>query len=241
VIDLHSLYETNLLGFLGGIPRRLYAQRENRSLDRLSNFRPAPPVEDKALHLTLRYLAALKPLGVKVSPSRAELNIRPEDAADITRKWPLLDGAVGIFPGAGHPSRKWPLENFAAVARHAEDRGLRTAVFLGPEESDIREQVKEVFAPETVLVEGLTLPQLAAAISRLAVLVGNDSGPAHIAACTPASIVLVMGEEAPDTYLPFTDRLTVVNSAAIGQIPVDEVTAALDRSVKANDNRAAAC
>jgi ADP-heptose:LPS heptosyltransferase len=33
VIDLHSLSETNLLGFLSGAPRRLYSRRTGRSLD----------------------------------------------------------------------------------------------------------------------------------------------------------------------------------------------------------------
>src|SRR6185369_3171345 len=40
VIDLHSLSETNLLGFLSGAPRRLYARRPGRSIDYLANFEP---------------------------------------------------------------------------------------------------------------------------------------------------------------------------------------------------------
>src|SRR3982750_4008619 len=39
VIDLHSLSETNLLGFLSGAPTRLFARRPGRSIDLLSNFR----------------------------------------------------------------------------------------------------------------------------------------------------------------------------------------------------------
>ncbi len=45
VIDLHSLSETNLLGFLSGAPKRLYSRRPGRSLDYLANFRPPPPIE----------------------------------------------------------------------------------------------------------------------------------------------------------------------------------------------------
>src|ERR671921_35897 len=64
VIDLHSLSETNLLGFLSGAPQRLYARRPTRSLDYLSNFRPQPPVEDRAKHAIDRYLDVLRPLQV---------------------------------------------------------------------------------------------------------------------------------------------------------------------------------
>src|SRR5437868_9496692 len=54
VIDLHSLYETNLLGYLSGAKYRLFANRENRSFDRLANFPLRPPLEDKSLHHTDR-------------------------------------------------------------------------------------------------------------------------------------------------------------------------------------------
>src|ERR671928_664562 len=59
VIDLHSLSETNLLGYLSGAPRRLYARRPRRSVDSLSNFRPQPPVEDRKKHAIDRYLDVL--------------------------------------------------------------------------------------------------------------------------------------------------------------------------------------
>src|SRR4029079_3201502 len=50
VIDLHSLSETNLLGFLSGAPRRLYARRPGRSIDVLANFEPRPPREANEAH-----------------------------------------------------------------------------------------------------------------------------------------------------------------------------------------------
>src|ERR1044071_935491 len=70
VIDLHSLSETNLLGFLSGARQRLYARRPGRSLDLLSNFRPRPPVEDNRpeKHAIDRYLDVLVPLGIRDAP-----------------------------------------------------------------------------------------------------------------------------------------------------------------------------
>src|SRR5919106_1379635 len=73
VIDLHSLSETNLLGFLSGAPRRLYARRPGRSLDYLSNFQPRPPREEKHSHAVDRYLDVLKPLGVTNTPRLPQL------------------------------------------------------------------------------------------------------------------------------------------------------------------------
>src|SRR5580765_2635231 len=66
VIDLHSFSETNLLGFLSGAPKRLFARRRGRSLDFLANFRPRPPVEadNRKRHQVDRYLDVLRPLDI---------------------------------------------------------------------------------------------------------------------------------------------------------------------------------
>src|SRR6185369_9426612 len=73
VIDLHSLSETNLLGFLSGAPRRLYARRPGRSIDVLANFEPRPPREGKQAHAVDRYLDVIKPLGIENPPRRPVL------------------------------------------------------------------------------------------------------------------------------------------------------------------------
>src|SRR4051794_27689738 len=78
VIDLHSLYETNLLGFLSGAKHRLFANRENRSFDRLNNFRPRPPLEDRTKHAAVRYLDAVSPLGI--ADADPHLDLKPAEA-----------------------------------------------------------------------------------------------------------------------------------------------------------------
>src|SRR5215213_5067133 len=121
VIDLHSYYETNLLGFLSGAPHRLYARRENRSLDFLGNFNPRPPKETRSAHLVDRYLEMLKPLGIQNAARTPALKTNP--TADfaveaLLKKEKAHSGEllVGLFPGAGHVGRLWPLENFVQVA-----------------------------------------------------------------------------------------------------------------------------
>src|SRR4030095_7052484 len=106
-----------------GAPKRLYSRRPGRSLDYLANFHPKPPVETdhRARHLIDRYLDVLIPLEVVRADRLPTLKTRPADAASIERiliKAKADSGAplVGLFPGAGHPSRCWPLEQFASLA-----------------------------------------------------------------------------------------------------------------------------
>lgn len=228
VIDIHSLYETNLLGFLSGASRRLYANRENRSLDFLANFDPKPPLEDKKKHLTKHYLSVLEPLEIRNAPEFVEIAPRRADLETVSKLFPLNNSErnvfVGLFPGAGHPSRRWNLEKFAELAQKLiAIKNAQPMVFLGPEERDLRPEIEEKFPAEILIFDKLTLPEFMAALSRLTVLVSNDTSAVHIGAIAGTAIVLVMDERAPTTYLPLTEKLSVVNTGKIDEIQVGEV------------------
>ena len=229
IIDLHSLSETNLLGFLSGSKARLYANRENRSLDFLGKFAAKPPAEDKSKHITDRYLEVLKPLGIADAPRFVGIKSQKPDvefvAKRLTEQNAKIENLVGIFPGAGHPSRRWKLENFAALAAllAAGENPPQIIVFLGPEEQNLRGEVERLFPPATIIFDDLTIPQLVAAASLLRVLVSNDTGVVHVGAIAGAGLVLVMDERAPVTYLPLTEKIRVVRSGTIDNISVREV------------------
>ena len=233
VIDLHSLSETNLLGFLSGAPKRLYSRRPGRSLDYLANFHPRPPIETdhRKRHLIDRYLDVLIPLGVENADRLPNLKTRPSDAAALERilvKAKADAGAplVGLFPGAGHPSRCWPLEQFASLADFLiRNDQVKVLVFLGPEERTFIKDVRQQFPPSIVILDRLTIPQLAAAQARLAAFVSNDTGPMHIAAAVGTPVVLLLDRRAPESYLPQGDRHRVIYNSVISDISVDEVYA----------------
>ncbi len=226
VIDLHSLYETNFLGFLSGAKYRLYANRENRSLDFLANFQPAPPREDKKLHLTDHYLNVLKPLGIENAARFVEIQPREKDLEKIESLLRSRESLklVGLFPGAGNPSRRWSLEKFAETAGNfLQDKNIQAIVFLGPEEKDLRGEIESKFSEETLIIDDLSLPEFIAALSKLSVLISNDTGAIHLAAIVGTPIVLVMDKRAPTTYLPLAEKIRLVNDDTIDRIKTDAV------------------
>lgn len=231
VIDLHSLSETNLLGFLSGAPKRLYSRRPTRSLDFLANFHPRPPLEvdHRRRHLIDRYLDVLIPLGVKDADRLPHLKTRAADDAAIEKilkqaKADVGTPLVGLFPGAGHPSRRWPLERFAELADFlARNDQVRILVFLGPEERAFVQDIRRRFPPTTLILDKLTIPQVAAAQARLAVFVSNDTGPMHIASAVGTPVVLLLDKRAPQSYLPQGDRHQIIYSSAINDVTVEEV------------------
>lgn len=240
VIDLHSLSETNLLGFLSGAPQRLYSRRPGRSLNYLANFNPKPPVEEdhRKRHLVDRYLDVLLPLKVTGADRRPRLRTRSEDDVLIDRllKKEKADSGslmIGFFPGAGHPSRRWPLERFAELAEYlVRNDDVRPIVFAGPEERELLPRIKELFPRSAVVFDRLTIPQMAAAQARLAALVSNDTGPMHVAAAVGTPVVLLLDRRAPDSYLPLGTQHRVIYSSTIPEIEVEEVYSAT-RSVLA--------
>lgn len=228
VIDLHSLSETNLLGYLSGARHRLYARRPTRSLDYLANFSPRPPVEDTTKHAVDRYLDVLAPLKVGAVARVPRLPVRADaqtTVEQIFRKGKLSGDLplVGLFPGAGHPSRQWPLARFVELATRLErNDGVRVVVFTGPEERVRLRELRAAFSRATVFIEQLSIPQLAAALARLSVFVTNDTGPLHIATAVGTPVVVLLGHPTNKSYMPLEARHRVIHGHTINDISVDE-------------------
>ncbi len=229
VIDLHSLSETNLLGFFSGAPKRLFSRRPGRSLNFLSNFHPQPPIEDSTKHSAERYLDVLRPLEIKDVSSIPRLRTRQSDdlAVDkILRKEKATVAAplVGLFPGAGHPGRRWPMKRFATLADHLiRNEGARVLVFAGPEERQMIPQIRREFPASTIILDRLTIPQLASAQARLSVFVSNDTGPIHLAAAVGTSVVMLMDRPTPNSFVPLEQHHRTVYGKTVRDLTVEEV------------------
>lgn len=229
VIDLHSYYETNILGFLSGASHRLYSRRENRSLDFLGNFKPQPARESTTAHLVDRYLDILKPLGIENVPRIPVLKTSAADDSAVEamlkkQKAQSRELLVGIFPGAGNASRVWPLEKFAEVADHLirNDR-VRVIVFAGPEERALVPQMRAVFPTGTIFFDRLTIPQLASAQARLTLFISNDTGPAHIAAAVGTPLVVILDRPDLNNFVPVGEQNRYIGGPLITNIPVADV------------------
>ncbi len=233
VIDLRSFWETNLLGLISGAPARLFANRGGRSIDLLATVRTAR--EDRTRHLVDRYLDVLAPLGIGEVSRIPRLVSRQEDRDEAERFLQSEDAAgdrplAGFFPGAGHPSRCWPLARFAEVAvRLEQSDGTRSVLFLGPEESGMAEQARSLFPAGTIVVERRSLSLFAAIAERLAILIANDTGPMHgVAAAVGTPVLVIPGSIHPEIllFIPVGEQHRVVMRSAILQIAPTDVYAA---------------
>jgi ADP-heptose:LPS heptosyltransferase len=101
-------------------------------------------------------------------------------------------GYAVIHPGATSPSRRWPAERFAEVGDALAGQGLTIVTTGTAAEAALTAQVVDSMARHAVDLTGrTTLGGFAALLRDSAVVVGNDTGTAHLAAAVGARTVTV--------------------------------------------------
>jgi heptosyltransferase III len=90
--------------------------------------------------------------------------------------------SLGVFVGGrSRHGKRWPADNFVRLIRNLTVRGVRVAVFVGPEERDLMGYFKDHTAPNTPVIFEPSLRKFAAMVSRCRLFLTCDSGPMHLA------------------------------------------------------------
>jgi heptosyltransferase-1 len=113
-----------------------------------------------------------------------------------------------ITPGAGWGAKRWPPERYAAVAAGLADRGLHVVVNAGPGE----ETIAAAIATGGAVALTATLPQLIALTRRVALCIGGDTGPLHLASALGRPVVGIYGPTDPNRNGPYGTRARVLRS-----------------------------
>jgi len=120
---------------------------------------------------------------------------------------------IGVNPGAFFGSAKrWLPERFAAAADIvARKTDARVAIVGGPAERPLAEAIASgMQAPVRVLCGETTLGELVGVLSRLRLLLTNDSGPMHVAAALGIPLVAVFGSTDWRETAPVGDASRIV-------------------------------
>jgi ADP-heptose:LPS heptosyltransferase len=176
-------------------------------------YEPARHVGENARTLIARVAGT----GATLNPaSSTGSTLAPPDAAHA-RAAQLLGSAarpfIGVHVSGGRESKQWHLDRFAQVARTLAREHGATIVLTGstgdrPLVDAVRAQLGDV---SVIDVAGqLTLPELAAVLSRLDLLVTGDTGPMHLASAVDTPLVALFGPSDPARYGPSSSRQKVL-------------------------------
>lgn len=201
---------------MAGVPLRLAHARE-RAYGLLTDAVRETEGRVATRHEVRRQLDLVAAVGARPAHERLGPLALPGEA---DRLGAMLAGAgversapyVVVHPGASAPSRRYPLERFAeAAALIARRAQLPVLVVAGASEMALAADVARMAGHDVVALPGaLGFGELALLVAGAALLVANNSAPAHLAAATGTPVTVAYALTNPQ-HTPWQVPSRVVN------------------------------
>lgn len=117
---------------------------------------------------------------------------------------------IVIQPGSGGTKKCWHFDNFIAVAKELDSRGVEIIFLLGPAEMDrfSDTKIKEIHSVGRCLAD-LSLTQVLGLLSCVDGFIGNDSGITHLAGALGVRTYSLFGPTNPAVYKSIGPDVTV--------------------------------
>ena len=218
ILDLQGLLRSALIArFSGG--KQIVGFADAREMAPLFYHRQVrAPVGD--MHSVERYVLAAgvrgQGSGIREFPivfSEHERHAAERLLAELKRDatCPLVVFVVG----ARWETKHWPPENFAALAEQVVGRhGVEVGLVGSRGDSPLARRIASMCGCAMLDFSGKTsLKQLAYLFQRAEVVVGNDSGPIHIAAAVGAPVVALYGPTSPARTGPYGEPHKILTTS----------------------------
>lgn len=220
-INLHGGPTSAQLTLASGAPRRVGAAHFRHGYAYTERVPPAEQVLGRAdLHTVESQFAWFKWLGLPGGePGPTSLTVAPAARAAAAEKL----RAAGVDPAAPYAvlaptnefyTKRWPPDRYARVAEDLRARGLQ-AVLTGAPTAEQEAQIESVRAATSLALPALTtltVGELVAAVAGARLFVGNDSGPAHIAAALKVPLVVLFGPASSVRWRPWRAPAALVQN-----------------------------
>jgi heptosyltransferase II len=132
------------------------------------------------------------PLHAKSAPRR--IAIVPGGAGHLVRHQILT------HPAEPAAVRRWPIDNYVALAHRLLDRGFEVVLLGGPEDAWAKAHFEQLAV--TDCIGTLSLPEVISACDACDAVISHDTGPLHLAGLSKACLVGIFGPTNPATFLP---------------------------------------
>jgi heptosyltransferase I len=213
-IDLQGLLRSGVMTAATGAPVRVGMNDAREGATLFYTHRIDEP--RGTMHAVDRSLRVAALFGAKITPPRFVVAASDEDrlwARAVLADVPAPRVILNV--GARWPTKCWPPEHFAEVARRAaESRGAGLVAVGAPEDRPLVEALRTHLGPVPVLdlCGRTTLPQLAALAGEADLYLSNDSGPLHLAAAAGTRVVGVYTCTSPRLTGPYGPNAATVQS-----------------------------
>lgn len=126
--------------------------------------------------------------------------------------------------GSAHRlDKRWPAERYGQLGKILAERGYDIVVIGGLQESALARQIQREVGQARDLTGRTDFAKIAVLGAKAALVVGNDTGPLHLAAATGSpTVVLFSSASDPELAAP-RGHVTVLRSGNLGDLSVAEV------------------
>jgi heptosyltransferase-1 len=184
VIDLQGLFRSGLMCLATGSARVVgYTSAREGSRYAYTDKIRAP--NRREMHAVDRNWNIAEALGVGDIPKRFHISVNPTEVQGIEAELVGLPRPwLAVAVGAKWVTKRWLPGHFAELLRRSQARFGGTCLFIGAREDTAlsQEVMRKLDGPTHDLTARTSLPRLAAFLSLCDVMVGNDTGPLHLAA-----------------------------------------------------------
>ena len=176
-------------------------------------------------HVAQRRLGTMLALGSPVSGeiSAPWLQIPETVRVNIAARYPsCTNGRAVLAPGATQPTRCWPEEHFARLARLLAADRYAVYILGGVTEKDLSERIaRAAGSPNVVSVAGkLAIVESMELIRQSVVVVANDSAPVHMASAMGTPTVALFGPTLPSFgFAPLAPGSRVIERSGLSCRP----------------------
>jgi len=153
------------------------------------------------------YLEAVEKAGLGRERFMPRLIPNPKARAEVEKlfnSWGIKPGEpiLALAPGAKEEIRCWAPDRFAEVGKRAITELRARVLVLGAEsEAELIQRVIQTIGSERAYpLLGLSLDGLSALLSRVNLLVANDSGPAHVGRSVGTPVGVIFGPTSPEFF-----------------------------------------
>jgi len=187
---------------LAGIPQRIGYARGGRGF-LLTRTIPVPPRNPARLHQKYYYLDLATACGAPSDDSLPELRRSTSASKELQ---------IAICPGAEYgPAKRWPIESYAAVAKHlAEKRNAKLIILGAAGDAAIAANLAEQVSGAENRAGQTSLAEFIAALEGSRLVIGNDSGAMHVASALGVPTVAIFGSTEPALTGPLGQHTTVL-------------------------------
>lgn len=212
VVDLVGTFGSNVYSFLSGAPLRFGFDKHGFGFLLTKSTSLVG-----GRHLKENYLDVIRTIGISPKNDNLEikLSLGEKEFAEkfiIDHNLSSNDFLVGIHPGAGWATKRWPPANFGKLANLLVEEADAKIVLFGKEEGGklVKEILRQMKTKPIIMFGKLSLREMSAIINKCHLFLGNDTGPTYIAEALKVPVGIFFGPTNPVYSAPLGTKCVII-------------------------------